>query len=70
MAFEAIMDEVDQLHLAGDRIERLAEHHPPAAEALITIAENVRSAATILAVLVETKLRRGDEQGSDTDREI
>ena len=27
MAFEAILDEVDQLNLAGDRIEGLAEHH-------------------------------------------
>ena len=57
MAFEAIFDEVDQLNLAGDRIEGLAEHHPPVSEALISIAGNVRSAATVLAVLVETKLR-------------
>jgi hypothetical protein len=57
MAFEAILNEVDQLNLAGDRIEGLAEHHPPVSEALISIAGNVRSAATVLAVLVETKLR-------------
>jgi hypothetical protein len=57
MAFEAIMAEIDQLNLAGDRIEALAEHHPPVSEALITIAGNVRSTATVLAVLVETKLR-------------
>lgn len=60
MAFEAIMAEVDQLNLAGDRIEGLAEHHPIVSEALVTIAGNVRSTATILAVLVETKLRGGD----------
>ena len=29
MAFQAILDEVDQLNLAGDRIEGLADHHPP-----------------------------------------
>jgi hypothetical protein len=63
MAFEAIMEEVDQLNLAGDRIEGLAEHHPIVSEALVTIAGNVRSTATVLAVLVETKLRSGDGCG-------
>jgi hypothetical protein len=57
MAFEELMDEVDQLNLAGDRIEGLADHHQPVSEALITIAGNVRSTATVLALLVETKLR-------------
>ena len=56
VAFDAIMAEVDQLNLAGDRIEALAERHPPVSEALITIAGNVRSTATVLALLVETKL--------------
>lgn len=60
MAFDAIMAEVDQLNLAGDRIEGLAEHHPVVSQALITIAGNVRGTATVLAVLVETKLRGGD----------
>jgi hypothetical protein len=43
MAFATIMAEVDQLNLAGDRIEGLAEHHPPVSEALISIAGNVRT---------------------------
>ena len=60
MAFKAILDEVEQLNLAGDRIEGLAERHPPVSEALISIAGNVRSTATVLALLVETKLRGGD----------
>jgi hypothetical protein len=64
MAFEAILDEVDQLNLAGDRIEELAEHHPPVSEALISIAGNVRSTATVLALLVETKLRGCDGHSS------
>jgi hypothetical protein len=59
MAYEAILNEVDQLNSAGDRIEGLAEHHLPVSEALISIAGNVRATATILAVLVETKLRNG-----------
>ena len=57
MVFETIMAEVDQLNQAGDRIEGLAEHHPPVSDALISIAGNIRATATVLAVLVETKLR-------------
>lgn len=64
MAFEAILAEVDQLNLAGDRIEGLAEQHPIVSTALVSIAGNVRSTATVLAVLVETKLRRGDRKPS------
>jgi len=60
MAFKAILDEVDQLHNVGTRLEGLAEQHPPMTEALMTIAGNVRSVATILAVLVATKLHGGD----------
>jgi len=63
MAFETIMAEVDQLNLAGDRIEGLAEYHLPVSEALISIAGNVRATATVLAVLVQTKLRRGNGLG-------
>jgi hypothetical protein len=63
MAFEMIMAEVDQLNLAGDRIEGLADHHLPVSEALISIAGNVRATATVLAVLVETKLRGGTGHG-------
>jgi hypothetical protein len=56
MAVEAILDEVDQLHNVGTRLEGLAELHPPVSEALITIAGTVRSTATVLAVLIATKL--------------
>ena len=64
MPFAEILAEVDQLNLVGDRIEGLADHHPPVSEALIAVAGNVRSAATVLVLLVETKLRRGDGHGS------
>jgi hypothetical protein len=60
MAFDAILDEVDQLHNVSTRLEGLAEQHPPVEEALITIAGNVRSTATVLAVLVATKLQSSD----------
>ena len=56
MVFEAILDEVDQLRNVSARLEGLAEHHPPLSDALIKIAGNVRSTATVLAVVVATKL--------------
>lgn len=62
MAFEAILDEVDQLHNVGTRLEGLAELHPPVSEALMTIAGTVRSTATVLAVLIATKLHSGNGQ--------
>jgi hypothetical protein len=55
MAFEAILDEVDQLHNVSTRLEGLAEQHTPMMEALMTIAGNVRNVATVLAVLVVTR---------------
>jgi hypothetical protein len=55
MPFQAIMHEVDQLHKVSTRLEGLADRHPPVSEALITIAGNVRSVATLLEVLVATK---------------
>ena len=60
MAFKAILDEVDQLHNVGTRLEGLADQHPLVTEALITIAGNVRSVATLLAFLVATKLHGAD----------
>jgi hypothetical protein len=55
MVFEAILNEVDQLHNVSMRLEGLAEQHEPVSKALMTIAGNVRNTATILAVLVATK---------------
>ncbi len=55
MPLEAILNEVDLLHGVSDRLEGLAEQHPPVSEALITIAGSVRNTATVLAVLVATK---------------
>jgi hypothetical protein len=60
MPFKAILDEVDQLQKVSTRLEGLADQHPPVTEALITIAGNVRSVATALALLVAIKLHGGD----------
>jgi hypothetical protein len=55
MPFLAILREVDQLQDVSTRLEGLAEQHPRLSEALTTIAGNVRTTATVLAVLVVTK---------------
>ncbi len=52
----AILDEVQQLYDVSDRLDSLAEHHPLVSEALITISGSVRSTATVLEVLVATKI--------------
>jgi hypothetical protein len=54
MPLEAILHEADQLHGVSERLEGLANQHPPVSEALITIAGSVRNTATLLAVLVAT----------------
>lgn len=60
MAFEAILDEVNQLHNVSTRLEGLADQHPPMSDALLKIAGNVRGTATLLAVVVATKLHKND----------
>jgi hypothetical protein len=62
MAFEAILDEVDQLHNVVTCLEELAELHPPVSEALITIVGTGRSTVTVLAVLIATTLHSGNGQ--------
>ena len=60
MSFDAILNEVEELHGVSTRLEGLAEHHTVVTAQLMTIAANVRTAATVLAVLVATKLRTPD----------
>lgn len=64
MAFEAILNEVDELHSVSARLEGLAEDHLPMSEALLSVAGNVRGSATVLAVLVATKLHTDEEHPS------
>ena len=66
MPIDAILYEVEQLHEVSDRLVILAEQHPPVSEALMTISGSVRNTATILGVLVATKMTRlGPEAGMD-----
>jgi hypothetical protein len=52
----AILNEVQRLFGVSDRLDSLAEQHPFVAEALLAISESVRNTATLLAVLVATKI--------------
>ena len=55
IGFEAILNEVDQLQSVSARLDRLAQQNPPATEALMTIAESVRTTAAVLAVVAAVK---------------
>ena len=51
-----ILKEVQRLHGVSDRLESLAEEHALVSEALLTISGRVRDTATLLEVLVATKM--------------
>jgi hypothetical protein len=51
-----ILREVQELYHVSDRLESLAEQHPLFSETLITISGSVRNTATLLEVLVATKI--------------
>jgi hypothetical protein len=59
MPANAILHEVQQLHNVSDRLDVLAEKHPLVSEALVSISGSVRNTATLLQVLVATKLTTG-----------
>jgi hypothetical protein len=52
----AILQEVQRLCAVSDRLNSMAERNPIISEALLTISGSVRNAATLLEVLVATKL--------------
>ena len=56
MHSNAILHEVQQLYNVSDRLDTLAEQDPLVTEALITISGSVRNTATLLEVLVATKI--------------
>jgi hypothetical protein len=51
-----IMQEVQRLYRVSDSLDALADEYPLATEALLTISGSVRSNATLLEVVVKTKL--------------
>lgn len=56
MPWNAILQEAQHLKTVSQRLEAAAEQHPPVTEALLTICGTIRSTATLLEVLVATKL--------------
>ena len=63
MHSNAILHEATQLHNVSDRLDSLAEQHPLVSDALITISGSVRNTATLLEVLVATRM--GQISGPD-----
>lgn len=58
MSIESILKEVSNLEEVSMRVEGHADAHPKQAEALIAIAAQIRSVATLLGVLVATKMQK------------
>jgi hypothetical protein len=56
MDSNTILHEVQQLYNVSDRLDLLSEEHPLVSEALIAISGSVRNTATLLEVLVATKI--------------
>jgi len=52
----AILYEIQKLYDVSDRLDSLSEQHPLVSEALLTISGSVRNTATLLEVLVATKI--------------
>jgi hypothetical protein len=56
MDSNAIVHEVQQLYTVSDHLDSLAGQHPLVSEALIGISASVRNTATLLEVLIATKI--------------
>lgn len=56
MPSNPILREVQQLYNVSDRLDLLADEHPIVSEALITISGSVRNTATLLEVIVATRM--------------
>ena len=56
MPSNAILHEAQQLHAVSDRRDSLAGQHTIVEDALVLIAGSVRNTATLLEVLVATKM--------------
>ena len=56
MPSKALLHEAQQLKEVSGRLELLAEEHPTVTDAILKICGTIRSTATILEVLVATKL--------------
>ena len=59
MPSKALLHEAQQLKDVSGRLEMLADDYPTVTDAILTICGSIRSSATILEVLVATKLQGG-----------
>jgi hypothetical protein len=62
MTDQSILDEIAHLHGVSSRLEGLADDYPTATTELLIISANVLGVATMLGVLITTKLdgKNGD----------
>jgi hypothetical protein len=56
MPSNAILQEAQRLHGVSHRLDSLAEQHPLVSDAMLVISGSVRNTATLLEVLVATKI--------------
>jgi len=56
MPSKALLHEAQQLKDVSGRLELLADEHPTVTDAILTSGGTIRSTATILEVLVATKV--------------
>ena len=56
MSATTILLEVRKLYGVSDRLDALADQHPGASEGLLGISGNIRNSASLLEVLVATKI--------------
>lgn len=56
MSATKILNEAQRLNGVSERLDVLAEQHPAASDALLTIASGIRDSAVLLEVLVATKI--------------
>jgi len=51
-----LLQEAQQLHSVSDRLDALAEEHPVFSHLILPISGSIRNTATLLEVLVATRL--------------
>ena len=62
-----LLQEAQQLHGVSDRLEALAEGHPVFSHLILPISGSVRNTATLLEVVVATKLETNPGTNSAND---
>lgn len=60
MPFDSLLSQVEELQRVCVQLEHLAAEYPEVSTDLLAIGHSVRNSATLLAVVVATKLHQGD----------